>query len=268
MATIVTHFSPDLDGLMSIWLLKRFGGLADADLAFVVAGQTIDGLPADHDPAVVHVDTGGGRFDHHQPEVAGPDVCAAKLVWQAVAPQDEALRRMVAYVTAVDNAYPGQRAAAQGPFTLLGLIWGNNMLHPNPAEAVESILPSFDAWYAWNKECVELEHQFVNRIEFQTRWGKALAFEGDQGGSRALAWEHGAIIFVRRTSRGWLEVSARSDAGIDLTPAYLRVREADPAAPWFLHPSKRLLLCGSPKSPIDRPSRLTLRELVDVLRQV
>ena len=265
MATIVSHYSPDLDSLTSTWLLKRFGGLADAELAFVVAGKTIDGLPADQDPEVIHVDTGGGRFDHHQPDVAGPNVCASKLVWQAVAPEDQALHRMVEYVTAVDNARHGQ-IPAWGPFTVIGLIWGNNIVHPDPADAVEAIMPLFDAWYAWNRESVELERQFTRRIEFQTRWGKGLAFEGDQGGSRALAWEYGAVIFVRRTSRGWLGVTASSVAGIDLTPAYLRIREADPTAPWFLHPSKRLLLCGSHKSPIDNPSRLTLRELVDILK--
>src|SRR5689334_1200993 len=64
--TIVGHLAPDLDCLTAIWILIRFGGATNADLQFVPAGATLDGLPVDADPQIVHVDTGGGRYDHHQ----------------------------------------------------------------------------------------------------------------------------------------------------------------------------------------------------------
>ncbi|MFN3374909.1 MAG: hypothetical protein ACK44M_15270, partial [Chloroflexus sp.] len=64
--TIVGHLAPDLDCLTAIWLLMRFGPAKDADLQFVPAGRTWRDQPVDSDPHIIHVDTGGGRFDHHQ----------------------------------------------------------------------------------------------------------------------------------------------------------------------------------------------------------
>ncbi|MBI2641755.1 hypothetical protein HYW87_04150, partial [Candidatus Roizmanbacteria bacterium] len=67
MKTIVTHISPDLDSITAIWLVKKFyPGWDDATLTFVPAGTTLEGKNPDQDPNVLHVDTGLGKFDHHQ----------------------------------------------------------------------------------------------------------------------------------------------------------------------------------------------------------
>ncbi len=64
---IVTHMSPDLDAISSSWLIKRYlPEWESADHDFVPAGQTLNGMQPDSDPNVIHVDTGLGRFDHHQ----------------------------------------------------------------------------------------------------------------------------------------------------------------------------------------------------------
>ncbi len=89
-STIVGHLAPELDCLTAIWILTRFGGAKNAALAFVPAGETLDGRPADIDPRVVHVDTGGGRFDHHSRH--DQHLCAAELVRRAVAPNDQAAK--------------------------------------------------------------------------------------------------------------------------------------------------------------------------------
>ena len=39
----------------------------------------------------------------------------------------------------------------------------------------------------------------------------------------------------------------------------------DANADWYLHPSHRLLLCGTAKAPAKRISRLSLRELIEVI---
>lgn len=67
--TVVTHVSPDWDAIASVWLLKRYGGLADADVVFVNTGSPD---PAVLEAATAVVDTGRVfsparlRFDHHQ----------------------------------------------------------------------------------------------------------------------------------------------------------------------------------------------------------
>ena len=84
---IVTHHAPDLDAVASVWLLKRFDThkFKDAPVAFVNPGDTIskDELKKfDNISEVVHVDTGLGEFDHHQPDRAKMNICAASLVME------------------------------------------------------------------------------------------------------------------------------------------------------------------------------------------
>jgi hypothetical protein len=61
-------------------------------------------------------------------------------------------------------------------------------------------------------------------------------------------------------------IAARSRSNVDLTPVYRDLRRIEPDADWYLHPSKRLLLCGTAKAPPRVPSKLSLEELVGVLR--
>ncbi|MBI4612770.1 MAG: hypothetical protein HY720_04095 [Planctomycetes bacterium] len=69
---IVLHVAPDLDSLVSAWLLVRFGearypGTSSAGLAFFPA-SAVDGVALEKE-GVLAVDVGGGRFDHHQEEL-------------------------------------------------------------------------------------------------------------------------------------------------------------------------------------------------------
>lgn len=79
MKTIVAHVNPDQDAICSMWLVKRFfPGWADAQVKFVPAGSTLDAKAPDADSSIIHVDTGLGKFDHHQSN--NRDICAATLV--------------------------------------------------------------------------------------------------------------------------------------------------------------------------------------------
>lgn len=266
MAIIVSHLWPDLDSAASIWLLKRFGGYERAELAFIPTGGTLNGMPVDSDPQVIHVDTGRGRFDHHQEEVHGHHVCSAKLVMEAVRPDDTALAKVVDYIVEQDNGLI-EPWTEKDHWGWGGIMRGLNLHDPDdPQRVIQAMLPIMDGWYAWSQEVEELERQFDKRVEFETRWGKAVAFAGDLGAARGFSFRLGAVIFVRRTSQGWLGIEGRVRHNIDLTPLYKRLHELEPEADWFLHASKRILLCGSWKSPAVHPSRLSLAELIEIIK--
>ncbi len=258
---IVGHLHPDLDCLAAIWLLRRWGGMQDAALRFVPAGETLDGRPADSDPQVVHVDTGGGRFDHHRTN--DPALSAAELVRRAVAPDDPALARLIRSVTQIDHAY----AHMPPVFNVNDLITGYHILLAEQPEAVVGAMTSnFDAWHAYEARQLRLDAAFARRIEFDTPWGLGIAMESDDGGSSRLAFGQGAVLYVYRDSQGRTGIAARSRSQVDLTPVYHDLQRLDPGADWYLHPSKRLLLCGTAKAPARVPSKLTLDELIGVLR--
>ncbi len=106
---IVTHIHPDLDAIMSAWLLVRFNPneFGDAKFEFVPAPTTFKGLPPDNDPDITHVDVGAGKFDHHKP--GGFATCASKLVWeelvaeQLVSEEDVPLQEMVKIAYEIDT---------------------------------------------------------------------------------------------------------------------------------------------------------------------
>jgi hypothetical protein len=54
--------------------------------------------------------------------------------------------------------------------------------------------------------------------------------------------------------------------GIDLTEAYEKLKEMDPDSTWFLHVSKRMLLNGSSKNPTMQGTKLTLDQVIEVLK--
>ncbi len=246
-------------------MLVRFGDAHDAELRFVPAGQTLDDLPADTDPTVVHVDTGGGCFDHH--DSYDPELSAAELVRRAIMPDDEAMRRIVQHVTCLDNA--GQRACpSDSPFFHINdLINGYNTLFPTrPHHVAQAMFGNFDAWYESELRQLRLEAAFRERLEFPTRWGLGIAMQSHDGGSSRLAYEQGAILYVYRDGRGYMGIAAQSRSRVDLRPVYTDVRRIDPSADWYLHPSNRMLLCGTDKAPPRSPSELSLHELVDLIR--
>ncbi len=258
---IVGHLHPDLDCLAAIWLLCRWGGMQDAKVSFVPAGETFGGKPVDSDPRVVHVDTGGGRFDHHRTNDS--ELSAAELVRRFVAPGDLALTHLIRRVTQIDHA----QVDVPPVFNVNDMIAGYHELHPDdPAAVVAAMLPNFDAWYASESRQLRLEAAFARRIEFDTPWGLGIAMESDDGGSSRLAFGHGAILYVYRDGQGRTGIAARSRSHVDLTPVYRDLQRLDAGADWYLHPSKRLLLCGTAKAPARTPSRLSLDQLVGVLR--
>jgi hypothetical protein len=263
LTTIVGHLAPDLDCLTAIWILMRFGGAADAELAFVPAGETLGGKPVDSDQHIIHVDTGGGRYDHHQRK--SRSLCAAELVRRAVASNDPALDRMIRHVCQIDNATAP--ASEQSFFNITALIAGYNLLFPSrPHQVALAMLPNLDAWHEHEARQLRLEAAFAHRLEFETRWGLGIAMESEDGGSSKLAYGHGAVLYAYRDRNGWMGIAAQARSNVDLQPVYQDLREVDQGADWYLHSNHRLLLCGTAKAPPRVPSRLTLPELVRVIQ--
>ncbi|MBI4096458.1 MAG: hypothetical protein HY425_01945 [Candidatus Levybacteria bacterium] len=106
MKIVVTHSSPDMDAITSVWLIKKFlPDWSDALVKFVPAGErlqrlvnqrsasssseelnarrsALDAIEKIGEDEVIHVDTGLGPLDHHQ--TASDKVCGASLTFDFV----------------------------------------------------------------------------------------------------------------------------------------------------------------------------------------
>lgn len=273
--TIVTHINPDLDAMTAVWLLKRFGpDFKNAEVKFIYAGSTYQEKPVDSDAEVVHVDTGWGRFDHHQ---TNERTCASRLILDFLGLKDEAAERMVEVVTEVDYGaadlkYPDAGADRYAfLFNERKIISGWQKRYPGQSDKhLEWGLVVLDGVYENLKS--KMEAQLVIEKQgraFTTRWGRGLAATTSVFGFMPLAQVQGfAVVAVKDPKKGHVRIHGLDQAGkeaVDFTAAAGQLRVKDSRATWFLHASKKLLLNGSTVNPNMIPTSLNLDEVVEVL---
>lgn len=295
MKIIVTHGSPDMDAITSVWLIKRYlPGWEDASVEFVPAGERLSSsrdkektIEKINGNEIIHVDTGLGPLDHHQTQ--SDQVCGASLTWDYVLKESsdfkeknqekvkdkiEALSRIVKVVVDVDHfkeVFWKDSVADYHEFSLVNILDGLKLQKPGQDKYyVDFISSCLDA----------LVHEFENRIwaekeikeagiEFKTSFGKSIGFETLNDTVIKLSQKMGYILVVRKDPRkGYVRIKANPDSKIDLTLAYEQFKKIDPDATWFLHVSKRMLLNGSVKNPKMRPTRLSLDAIIQVLKQI
>jgi len=279
MKKIVAHFAPDLDAITSVWLIKRFmPGWDETEVLFVPAGETLDDQPVDSDPNILHVDTGLGKFDHHQLD---EDTCAAKKIFDFLRAKsekrkvqnwnEEALERLVEVVNDIDHFrevfWPNPTADFYdfGLEMILGglkLIW-----HDEDERIVEFGLEALDGIYkkfqnkVWAEKLLEEEG-----VEFKSKWGKAIGIETTNDDVIALAQKQGYKIVLRKDpKKKYVRIKARPE-GINLKKEFKKFKKADPKATWFFHSSGCMILNGSTKNPRTKPTKLSLKEMIEILR--
>ncbi|MBP9813712.1 hypothetical protein KBC80_00830 [Candidatus Woesebacteria bacterium] len=275
MKTIVAHIGPDQDAIASIWIVKTFWpDWEEASCAFVPAGTTLNGMEPDSDPEILHVDTGFGKFDHHQTDA---DTCAARLVYEEAVRLTgpiPALERMVAQINDIDHFrevfYP--RAEEDlWDFSLHTQIDGWRLLYSdNPMKIVELGFQSLDAIYKVMQNKVWAESEIEkNSTEFMTKWGKGIALETVNDEVVHVAQRRGYTIAVRKDpKKGYLRIKSLPKDDIDLTPVYEQLKKDEPDATWFLHASRHMVLNGSAKNPKMKPSTKPLSEIVKTIVEI
>src|SRR4030042_7002048 len=274
MKTIVAHIGPDLDAIASIGLFKTFfPGWEEASLAFVPAGKTLDDMPPDTNPEIIHVDTGFGKFDHHQ---TNADTCASLLVYKEVKKErgagDPALERLLTVINDIDHFREVFFPNPTADFWELGLeaqIDGWRLLYAdNPMKIVAMGMDALDGIYKSFKNKVWAEKELKEKgIEFQTQWGKGIGVEPTNEDGVHVAQKMGYVVAVRKDpKKGYLRVKALPNDDIDLEPLYNAFKRDEPDATWFLHASHHMVLNGSSKNPDMRPTKKTLKEIIEVIK--
>ena len=222
MKYLVTHRSPDLDAIASVWLIKRFlQGWQDAEVKFVPAGEKYPGeyenegreiekLNGEID--IIHVDTGLGKLDHHQTQ--SNDVCGASLALSYVCsiPENglnaretrkEAAERMIDIVVDEDHfqeVYYDNPTNDLYDFSMMGLIDGYKMKTGyNDVESLDFFMTCLDALLLAFENKIWAEKEITEKgQEFETRWGKAVAVETMNDDVLKLAQDRGAVIAIRK----------------------------------------------------------------------
>ncbi len=272
--TIVTHIGPDLDAIGAIWLVKTFfPGWEEAALGFVPAGKTLNDLPPDDNPEIIHVDTGFGKFDHHQTDA---DTCACRLIYDEIAKTktDPALDRMTLMINDIDHfreVFFPSPTSDFWDFSIIAQIDGWRLLYADdPMKVVALGMESLDGIYKTFQNKVWAEKEIKEKgVEFQTKWGKALGVETTNDETVHLGQKMGYVVVVRKdVNKGYLRIKALPKEEIDLTPLYETLKNGEPEATWFLHASRHMVLNGSSKNPQFRPSKKSLQEVIELIKSM
>lgn len=277
MKLIVTHLSPDLDSVTSSWLIKRYlPGWSEAKIVFVPAGETYNNQPPDSNKNILHLDTGLGKFDHHQ---TNEYTSATERVFKYLVEKNyikkkdiEPIKRIVSYVTEIDNfaeAYYPQADDDRYDFSISQIIEGLKGVLKDDQKIIETGFVILEAVLQIFKNKIRAEKELTAGYVFQTKWGKAIAIETSNEEAVKLGLKKGFSIVIRKDPRKkHLRIKGLPGNKIDLTPLYIRFSNLDPKATWFLHSSKAMLLNGSAKNPKAIPTKLSLDKVIAMLKKI
>lgn len=269
---IVTHIFPDLDAIGAAWLLVRFDpDFSETGFSFVPAGETLNHEAADSDPTIVHVDTGMGRFDHHQ---LGLKTSAAELVFKDLSQRYlidtrhlAAVERLIKLITAIDNfeeCYWPEAAADRYDLSLSEII--NNLKISgklNDTELVYQGMILLDAALTGFLIKCKVEEEVRVGKKFNSVWGRSLAVESKHSLLSKLAQKMGFDLVIRKEPKtGFVSIKSRPRLTVDLAPLYEKLRRADPKASWFFHQSRHIIVNGSRHNPEVKASNLSLEEII------
>ena len=277
MKLIVTHLRPDLDAATAAWLIyTHLPGWSNAEFRFIPAGSTLDNLPPDDNSDIIHVDTGLGKFDHHQFQAK---LSASKMVFDhllkmgAIAIKgQEALDRLVNYVTEIDNFaemyFPNPNSDIYD-FLLNELIEGYKAKTFDDEQVIRFAFSGLEAALQMLKNKINAEKEIKNGLIFQSKFGKTLAIETRNEEALTVALKEGYRLVIRKDpEKGFIRLKTPPERKYDLTAIYEIVKKKDPKATWYLHISKNMLLNGSSKNPGAVASRLSLQQLIEIVKTI
>lgn len=274
--TIVTHRRPHLDEICAIWIIQKYWPqFANADVAFVSTGPTggdrWNEVEPDSTPFVIYVGVGQGRFDEHKGDT---DESAATLVWQHTKEQfkpnkgeSQAIDRLVQYVKAEDFGRFIKEPNSQFTLpTILSGLYGSQQR--DSATVVEIGVKIMEALMFEMLKRLSAEKDWEGRVEFETEWGPGAAVITDVPGVERLAYQAGFVLLVSHNQvKTYHGFRADPDSQVDLSNVAMRLQQLNPEAAWFLHQSKRMLLCGGEITNGEHPSTLTLEQLVELVKR-
>ncbi len=281
---IITHHAPDIDAIGAVWILKRFDPqkYADAKLGFVNPGETIS-LDAAKELGfelhnTTHVDTGLGRFDHHQADKGMQRLSATMLVQEYVSSKnlsletDEALHIISEYITEIDHfeeIYWPDAGSYRYEFMIHELIRGIEFVDPHNDESqIQFGLTCLDSAYAILTQQVKAKEIIAEKgDEFFIDEVKCLALETRNDDTIKIAQKQGFELVIRKDKKlGNIRIKVRPDSKINLEPLHEAIKAVDKKATWYYHPSGKMLLNGTKKHHNQIPSKLSLGEVIKLAK--
>lgn len=276
MKTIVTHLSPDIDAIGAVWLLRKYlPHWNNAIISYVPTGKTLNNKQPDSDPEVIHVDTGYGKFDHHDTDEY---TCAARLVFDFLKSNNhihkkdiEPLDRLIEMITYTDHFHEVYFPNPQDDYYLM---FAKDLIHHFKAvsKSDEALL---DFGYSVLESClygVRQKLRAENDIEtgfiFKSFYGKSIGLYCGNSQALTLAQKKGFMLVIQKNpEKGFVKIKLHPKSKKNLKNIFEKLQIEDTNATWIYHPSGKMILNGSAHNPHVTPSHLSLDTIIKIVRK-
>lgn len=270
MPTIITHNAPHLDEITAIWLLHRFVQRWSRARVQFVASNTFHPPKPRQDFMMIGV--GRGQFDEHKGDMID---CAATLVYKFLArekkikltpAQKKAVDELLVYVNDDDHGKLINLPHAE--FSIGSALAYLSALGMTSEKILLFGEMYLDGVYAALTEKQILDADWHTTKKISTPWGKGIGIETTVNPKivlRRAAREGARVIVALNPKNKFRSIRSLLEVPIDLTAAYTVVKKLEPKAEWYLHHSKRMLICGSDVAANVYLSKLPLRALLQLI---
>lgn len=274
--TFVTHRKPHLDEVTAAWLLRKYDpAMRDCDFLFIANTPSGGDVPAGDQYVAVGV--GRGKFDEHGRK-SGQSACQLvyhDLLHRGLIPndgiKDKAIEMVVEYTHREDTAQWESTDVQHVAFSLPAMLRGlaiRNPADPSPVMMTRGI-ELIDAIYANLKEYAKFLLEWEDRIEFESKWGRAVGVHSAYRGADKFAYHHGFVLRVQTDpTKPFGDFRAEPKSAVDLEPIYQHLIQLEPNS-WYLHQTHKILVSNSDSSlGTKRPAtHFTLEQLIDLVRK-
>ncbi len=269
--TLVTHINPHLDDIAAIWLIKKFfKGFEDATIEFISQSQT-DKVSGQESEDKIFLGTGKGRFDEHKGDL---EESAMSLVWNEIkktglSPVDEIEVKALDEMAKINTLYDRGKVPA-GDFDEFSLESFIRSFKNTPEDSLKTVnlgCEILDRILPQMKRRQKMLRDFDKRVEFDTKWGKGMAIESEAF-NKSFGYKHGFDIVIQKgTTSGNVGITTPGYKDNDISEIYHKLKEID-QADWFLHHSNKMVLCGAGSAPDAKKTKLSLPELIDLVKSL
>ncbi len=268
--TIVTHRKPHLDEVVASWLLETFDpAYTNCDYVFIALNPTGGDMPKGEQ--YVGLGVGRGKYDEHGLKVGQS---ATKLVFEDLmhrglipneAHEDKALEWLVHYAHQEDTGMWETNDPAYTSFSIPAILRGHYLVMNNDQAIITFGHQIIDAVMANLNARAQFLADWDQRIEFDSKWGKAVALTSQFKASDAFAYHQGFVLRVQKDpTKDFGDFRAPATSNVDLTDIFADVEKIEPGA-WFLHQSKKILVASNDPASGLPTTKISLQQLIDLV---